>query len=85
MTTTEENAYEGAFAHRDLPDGRVLVLYEMIYNVRLCIGPQGSEGYDTGWCYDKSDFREAMDVLGTWDGKGTPPGPVKKEVGSSNG
>ncbi len=74
--------YEGAVAHRDLPDGRVLVLYEMIFNVRLCVGPQNEPWYDRGFCYDKADRRDALVALASWDGNGTPPGKVKKEVGT---
>lgn len=75
--------YEGALAHRNLPDGRVLVVYNMIYNVRLCIGPQNAEWYDRAWCYEKPDhIADAMVALETWDGKDTPPGTWIKEVGT---
>lgn len=82
MIETSTDLYPGAFAHRDLPDGRVLVLYEMIFNYRLCIGAQGDEGYDRAWCYDKTNLPHALAALVTWDGNGTPPGDWKKEVGT---
>lgn len=81
-TNTASERYEGALAHRDLPDGRVLVLYEMIYNWRLCIGPQGDEGYERGWCYPKERVVDALLALHEWDGAGTPPGEWIKEVGT---
>lgn len=71
----------GSLAHRDLDDGRVLVLWEMIFNVRLCIGPQGFGVYDDGWCYAKADRVHALVDLASWDGAGDPPGPWVKRAG----
>lgn len=84
MTTTNEvtDWYAGSIAHRDLDDGRVIVLYEMIFNVRVCVGPQNVGWYDRGFCYDKTKRMDALIALATWDGNGTPPGEWKKEVGT---
>ncbi len=82
MTQTETDVlYPGAFAHRNLDDGRVLVLYRMIFTFRLCLGPQGEPSYDRAWCYEPAHFADALIAMGEWDGAGTPPGEWKKEVG----
>lgn len=75
-------SYLGALAHRDLPDGRVLVLYPMLFgNTRLCVGPQNEGFYDRGWCYQSAAIIDALTALATWDGVDVPPGDWIKEVG----
>lgn len=84
MTTPQEaeQRYEGALAHRDLDDGRVLVLYPMIFTVRLCVGPQDVGWYDRAWCYLPEKTGDAVAALEGWDGNGEPPGGWHKEVGT---
>lgn len=72
--------YEGALLVRDLDDGRVIVVYPMIFNDRLCIGPSGERSYDRGWCYPKGGA--ALEAALEWDGTAAPPGPVIKEAGA---
>lgn len=83
MTTETEAAhqYPGALGYRDLDDGRVLVLYPMIFTVRLCVGPQNFGGYDRAWCYLPEQTADAVNALNVWDGNGEPPGEWHKEVG----
>lgn len=87
MTSTEHlgasDPYLGAIIHRDLDDGRVLVLYPMLFgNVRLCVGPQRGYGYDRGFCYQEPARFDALMALATWDGNDVPPGDWIKEVGT---
>lgn len=63
--------YEGSLAVRTLEDGRVVVLYPMIYTTRLCIGPAESPCYDDAWCYP--DVGTGLLAFATWDGEGDPP------------
>jgi hypothetical protein len=66
----------GALGSRLLEDGRELVLYPMIFNVRLCIGDPQSMAYDEGWCFH--DRAAALSALLTWEGEGDPPGYFKR-------
>lgn len=76
------NPYPGSISHRDLDNGRVLVLYPMIYTYRLCLGWQGDEGYSRAWCYDPLMLDDAGHDLMFWNGEGDPPGRWQKEVGT---
>lgn len=82
MISEKHQLYEGAIGYRNLDDGRVVVLYPMIFNVRLVIGPQNEPFYDAGWCYDRDRVVDALYALEHWDGSGAPPGVWKKEVGT---
>lgn len=75
------NPRPDSLAYRALDDGMELVLYPMIFNVRLCIGAQGESCYDDAWCYAREDTALALGALQTWNGEGTPPGPIIKRVG----
>jgi hypothetical protein len=75
--------YEGSLSQRDLPNGKVLVIYQMLFTYRLCVGWQGDmTGYSRAWCYEPRFMIEAFDALATWDGDGDPPGRWLKEVGT---
>lgn len=65
--------YPGAFAHRVLGDGRVVVLYQMLFTWRVTIGPDGEGWYDDFWCYPPTQFDAAHQALTSWDGNGDPP------------
>lgn len=81
--TDTHDPYLGAIAHRDLDDGRVLVLYPMLFgNLRLCVGPQNEGWYDKGWCYQEPQRRDALTDFATWDGVGDPPGDWHKVAGA---
>lgn len=84
MTTVEQAAeYQGALCHRDLDDGRVLVLYPMLFTWRLCLGWQGDAGYTRAWCYPPERLADAINAQGRWDGNtADPPGRWIKEVGT---
>lgn len=72
-----------AYAHRDLPDGRTITVYQMIFTWRLCIGQTDDDvGYDRAWCYEPRFKADMEDALHTWDGEGDPPGRWLKEVGT---
>lgn len=73
---------EGAMGHRDLDDGLMLTLYQMMFTYRLCVGPQGEGFYDRAWCYEPRFVDDVIEALTTWDGKGDPPGRWLKEVGT---
>ena len=70
---------EGALYQRELPDGRELVVYPMLFNDRIVVGLPDAPTYDDGWCMVKGT---AVDVAATWDGEGDPPGPWIKHLGS---
>ncbi len=75
-------AYAGAHAHRELADGRDLIVYEMIYTWRLCVGQRDAGNYDRAWCYEPRFYNDVVAALSTWDGRGDPPGRWLKEVGT---
>lgn len=77
----EVRNYEGALGWRNLEDGRVIVLYPMIYTWRLCVGQQMDGGYDRGWCYPKGSLAPALIALAHWDGNDDPVDGWIKEVG----
>lgn len=72
-------SFRGVYG-RLLDDGRVIVVYRMIFNDRLCIGPAHDGVYDRAWCYPQDG--SAVRAAATWDGEGVPPGPVIKEAGA---
>lgn len=74
--------YEGAIGWKNLDDGRVIVAYNMIYNMRICVGPQMGFGYDRGWCYPKHSVGIVIAALHAWDGNNDPPDGWMKEVGT---
>ena len=68
---------------RVLPDGRVIHLVPMLFNVRVCIeSPIDNEVgcYTDGWCFDRDRLADAFVAAATWDGAGDPPGNWKKHV-----
>lgn len=72
MMTVEEQT-RGAVAHRVLDDGRVVVVYQMLFdNGRLCVGLIGEPYFDDLWCFDTVAL--ALTALGIWDGTGEPTG-----------
>lgn len=71
----------GGAPTRDLPDGRVLVLYPLIMGtVRLCIGHQDSSTYDDAWCYQTP--AEGLAAMAEWDGEGDPPDGWFRHIGT---
>lgn len=71
MTDKTEEFYTGALYLRDLPDGRIIVVYPMLYTYRVCIGPQDSPFIDSSWDYPSQ--LEATIAAEEWDGEGDPP------------
>lgn len=72
---------KGALAYRALDDGQCLALYPLVTGtVRICLGPTGEQVYDDAWCYQ----RPIDGILATvdWDGKGDPPGPWFRHIGT---
>lgn len=74
------SAYPGSVYERELGDGRILVVYSMIYNDRICLGPAGWPTYDRAFCYPKGGA--AVEAAERWDGEGDPPGEWIKETGT---
>ena len=71
------NPRPGSMGWRDMHDGRELTLYPMLFgNVRLCIGVQGAETYDDGWCFQ--DLDAALEAFANWDGVGEPAGAYRR-------
>lgn len=69
-----ERAAFAAFGYnhvRKLPTGEWAGLQRMAYTTGLFLGLD-SVGYRTRFCYER--YSDARDALGTWDGKGFPPG-----------
>jgi len=75
-----ERRYDGALGWRDLPDGRVLVLYPTPFTYRLCLGPQDGRSYECAWSFQRDQLAEAMNALQNWDAVGKPPGRWVREV-----
>lgn len=74
LTVEEKELYEGAIAVRKLNDGRVLVLYPLLWgNVRLTLGPTEDIGYDDFWEYPPKELYTALAAMVHWDGTGDPP------------
>lgn len=61
----------GALYTRELDDGREIVVYQMLFTARVCIGPAGAPHYDDAWCYDTA--AQAIEAAKIWDGEGDPP------------
>ena len=61
-------------------DGMELVVYDMLFNHRICVGPKDTDFYERGFCFPKGGH--AVIACATWDGTGDPPGPWIKEVGT---
>lgn len=75
--------HDGAVGERELPDGRVLVLYPMVYTWRLCVGAADDRfGYDDAWCYPSEAVTVAIGALSEWDGAGDPAEGWVKHVGT---
>lgn len=73
----------GAMGHRDLDNGLMLTLYQMLFTYRLCVGWQEDlAGYSRAWCYEPRFVGDAVASLADWDGRGDPPGRWLKEVGT---
>ena len=60
--------------------GMELVVYDMLFNHRICLGPKDDDFYDRGFCFPKGGY--AVVAALTWNGEGDPPGPWIKEVGT---
>jgi hypothetical protein len=69
---------DGSLYTRELPDGRTVSVWRMLYTDRLCIG-FGELGYDRAWCYPHG---LAVPAAEEWDGDGDPPDGWVKEVGT---
>lgn len=78
-----ESKASGYLYRRELDDGREIVVYEMLFTLRLCVGPVG-EGYERAWCYEPSPKYgvTALEAAIVWDGEGDPPDGWIKEVGT---
>lgn len=75
-----ETPYPGAIYHRELPDGRVIVIYPQIFTTRLCIGPAKGQTYDDAWCYHHPDV--ALVAASQWDGQNDPPDGWHRHIGT---
>jgi len=78
-----EPCKEWSLCCRKLPDGRVIHLVPMLFNVRLTIAtPIDNEigCYTDGWCYARGEVGLAILAALTWDGIGDPEGPWIKQV-----
>lgn len=75
--------YAGA-PHRLLGDGRVLVLYPLLFGAqRLVIGPADDPtGYDRGFDYPREECIAAVYSFKNWDGDGYPPAGWVREIGT---
>ena len=61
--------------------GMGFVVYNMLFNDRVCLGPKDGDFYDRGFCFPKGGYATVACL--TWDGTGDPPGPWIKEVGTT--
>lgn len=57
---------------KEMPDGRALFVYRMIFNARLCLGDPEASFYDDFWCYATPEMAVAAGEA--WDGEGEPEG-----------
>ncbi len=72
--------YEGSLYQRELDDGRIIVVYPMLFTARLCIGPSDSPCYADAWCFN--DPISAIIAAAQWDGDGDPPDGWHRHIGS---
>lgn len=79
---------DGYLLNRELPDGRILSLYRMMFTIALCVMRPGyahafpDNGRITRYCYAHEHIAEAIDAVADWDGSGDPPGPwIKQKEG----
>ena len=75
-----QEQFPGAIAAKFLDDGRAIVVYQMIFTARVCIGPDDSQTYDDAWCYD--NVAQACEAVLEWDGNGDPPDGWHRHIGS---
>ena len=68
----------GVLLSRELPTGEWAGVQRMMFTNALLVGMDRS-GYRTRFCYPLG--MPAIEALGTWDGRGDPPGPWIKEKG----
>lgn len=71
---------DGAIFVRELADGMEITVYRYLFNDRLCWGRVGAPTYERAFCFEQDG--SALEAARTWDGKGDPPGPWIKEVGT---
>jgi hypothetical protein len=67
-----ERVTHSVIASKRLDGGRVLDLDLQLFGARLCVGPEGSWGYDQTWDYESAAC--ALAAWLTWEGEGEPPG-----------
>lgn len=57
--------------------GKLLVVYNMLYNHRLCLSSSDNLWIERSFCFPKGEH--ASRAAETWDGTGDPVGPWIKE------
>lgn len=81
---------DGYMIRRELPDGRVLALYKMLFTISLCVMhpgytkyvEMGDNGRITRYCYAYKHIVQALNAIAEWDGENDPPGPWVKQKGN---
>ena len=60
--------------------GKVLVVYRMMFNDRICVSSVDQRFYERAFCFPQDG--SAAEATDSWDGTGDPPGSWIKEVGT---
>jgi len=60
-----------AVYYRALPDGYEICVYRMMFNWRVCYGPQEIPVIDDAYCYPTPEA--AIRAASEWNGDGEPP------------
>lgn len=63
---------------RQLPGDNMIVVYRMMFNDRVCFGPNDWSWIDSAFCFPQDG--SALVAAETWDGEGDPPGPWIKDA-----
>lgn len=78
MSPCETAIVEGYSFARQLPDGRVIGLMQMVATVGLFVDIT-PKGYTSRYCYPSAE--SAIAAIQSWDGEGDPRGPWLKQKG----
>lgn len=80
-----EEGFPGAINAKSLPDGRVAVLYPLIFGWRLLLGMRGDQAGDEvfEWRSDDMTREQVYEAFTKWDGYGYPDGIYRRQVAGS--
>lgn len=76
------NEIDKPLLRRELPDGRLVELWRMLFTFRITITSPQNDGicWDDAWCFTDGRLSEAVFAFQSWDGEGEPVGWNKHPV-----